>query len=398
MTAKKTASTRTFKARSHAGWKQWTVWVFLVLILALLGARLYLPYYVKDYVNEQLNTMKGYRGHVDDIGIALYRGAYTIRGLELNKIDKGIPVPFLTIATSDISVQWGALFHGKIVSDIHLTRPQINFAVSSSGTSSQTGAGTNWKPLLDNLVPFEINLVELINGKVTYQDFSANPKVDLFITDLNGTVKNLRNVEDPTAPLPSTLNITGNSIGGGVLGIKGGLNILTKYLDMDIDTKLENAKLSAFNDFSRDCCLLDFKKGTMNIYSELAVKNNQVNGYVKPVIIDLSVDRIPEDTNPIEVAWATIASVLLQVFENTPRDQFATKVPLSGSLDSIQTSIWPTLGGIFRNAFIEAFSKGTDNEVSFEGTKKEKPETNTSTDNGRLMTESPLKNEHPTKR
>jgi len=396
MTTAKTPSTHKTEPRTRRGWKKWTLWTILILMLALLCARLYLPIYVKDYVNEQLNTMQGYRGSVEDIGIALYRGAYTIEGLKLTKIDKGIPVPFLTIAHSDISIQWTALFKGKVVSDLHLTRPQINFAVSKSGTTSQTGEGTNWKPLLDNLVPFEINLVELINGKVTYQDFSANPKVDLFITDLDGQVRNLRNVEDRNAPLPSTIAITGDSIGDGKLGIKGRLNILTKYLDMDIDTKLENAKLSAFNDFSRDCCLLDFKKGTMNLYSELAVKDNQVTGYVKPVIINLSVDRIPENTNPLEVAWATVASVLLKVFENQPRDQFATKVPLSGSLDNVQTSIWPTLGGIFRNAFVEAFTKGTDNDISFEKTTKKENAPKVVDD--RPITEAPLKNAHPTKR
>ena len=347
------------------------LWVLLVLILVLAMGRIYLPYYLKDYVNAQLNTLKGYRGSVESIHVALYRGAYTINGLKLNKIDKGIPVPFLTIASTDISVQWGALLHGRIVSDIHLLRPQVNFAVSKSGTSAQTGAETNWKPLVDNLVPIDINFVELVNGKLTYQDFSASPKVDLFITELNGKITNLRNVEDAHVPLPSTLHLSGNSLGGGKLAMDGRVNILTRFIDVDIDSKLEGASLPAFNDFSRACCLLDFKKGTISVYSELVMRNGQIDGYVKPLVHQLSVDRIPENTNPLEVAWASVASVLLTVFENQPHDQFATKVPLSGHIDSgVETAIWPTLGGIFRNAFIEAFKKGTDNDIKFEKPKK----------------------------
>jgi hypothetical protein len=368
-----TTSTRELRAPRRYGWARWVLWAVLALVVVLLAARLYLPTYLKDYVNEKLNAMPGYRGSVADIDVALIRGAYLIKGLEMYKIDKGIPVPFVKIAVGDISLQWGALFKGEIVSDIHLTRPEINFAVSKSGATSQTGTETNWNPLIDQLVPIDINLVEITNGKVTYQDFSAAPAINIYIHNLDGQVTNLRNVDDKSAALPSNLKIYGTSLGDGKLNINGRLNTLTpNYPDMDIDTKLEGAKLVAFNDFTRNCCALDFKKGRIDLYSELVIKKGQISGYLKPLVHDLSVDRIPQDSNPLEVAWASIASVLLEVFENQPNDQFATKVPLSGSLDKgVQTSIWPTIGGIFRNAFVEAFKKGTDNEVNFEKPKQE---------------------------
>lgn len=368
--ASASASTRPRRSpiRMYLGegrWR-WIVWPLLLGVIALLAARLYLPTYLKDYVNTALNSQEGYRGSVKDIDVALLRGAYVIKGLELFKIDKGIPVPFVAIAATDISVEWKALLQRTIVAELVLNRPVINFATSANGTTSQTGTEHNWNPLIDSLVPIEINRVLIRDGRIAYRDFSAKPPTHIYISGIEGEVTNLRNVNDEQVALPSQIRFTGTSIGGGALTVKGKLNTLTTYLDMDIDTTLENAKLEGFNSFTNACCSLEFRKGTMDLYSELAVKDNQVTGYLKPLIKDLSVDRVTEENNPLEILWATAASVLFEVFENQPRDQFATKVPLRGDLNEVDTSLWPALGAIVRNAFIEAFRKGTDNEISFE--------------------------------
>lgn len=340
----------------------------VVLVIALIAGRLYLPIWLKDYVNEQLNNIKGYRGGVDAIDVHLYRGAYSIRGLKLNKLNAGVPVPFLAIDTTDLSLQWGALFDGRIVSDVHLYGPTINFAKGKGG-AEQTGKETNWNEPIKKLMPIDINLVEIQRGKIAYRDFGSNPPVDIYVNNLNGTLNDLRNTEDKNVALPSSINFTGDSIGKGKLGLKGKLNVLTPEIDMDLDGKLENADLTAFNSFSNAAAGLNFKGGKMDLYTEMAIKSGQVTGYVKPIVRDLSVDRVPKDTNPFQVVWSTVASFLIEVFTNHPHDQFATKVPLRGSLDKIETRFWPTLGGIFRNAFVEAFSKGTDNEIEFKGSK-----------------------------
>lgn len=362
-----TAKEPVFSRRYRRWW--WALWIFLVLIIIVLAARLYLPYWLKDYVNAKLNAMDGYRGSVEDIDVRLYRGAYIIHGLNLYKIDKGIPAPFVSIATSDISVQWSALFKGRIVSDIHLGRPIINFAISQSGQTAQTGAETNWNPLIDALVPIDINIVEITNGKIAFKDYSQTPPTDIYIHQLNGSLTNLRNVEEAGVALPSDIRFTGESIGSGKLAVDGKLNTLTKNLDMDIDTKLERAQLSGFNSFTSACCGLNFKEGSIDVYSELAAKDAQLDGYVKLLVRDLSVERSNKEMHVLEVLWGNIAAFFLEILSNQSRDQFATKVPISGNMDNIQTSFWPALGAVFRNAFVEAFEKGTDDEVDFQGRK-----------------------------
>lgn len=77
----------------------------LLLLLALhLALHLALPYLVRDYLNGKLADMGDYRGHIADVDLALWRGAYRIDGLSIVKDNGKVPVPFLDAPSIDLSV------------------------------------------------------------------------------------------------------------------------------------------------------------------------------------------------------------------------------------------------------------------------------------------------------
>ena len=65
--------------------KRRTLIVVSIIIGVLIALRLALPYIVLKYVNKTLANIKEYYGHVEDIDIALIRGAYIIKDLKLVK-------------------------------------------------------------------------------------------------------------------------------------------------------------------------------------------------------------------------------------------------------------------------------------------------------------------------
>ncbi len=79
------------------------------LLLLLLALHLALPYLVRDYLNGKLADMGDYRGHIADVDLALWRGAYRIDGLSIVKDNGKVPVPFLDAPSIDLSVSWQAL-------------------------------------------------------------------------------------------------------------------------------------------------------------------------------------------------------------------------------------------------------------------------------------------------
>lgn len=338
-------------------WQKITVYSVLTIAVLLIAGRIYLPYWVKDYANKTLNNIEGYRGSVADIDIALYRGAYTIHGLELFKIDKNIPAPFIDIRSIDLSLQWGALFKGSVVGDVTLNRPVINFATSKTGATAQTGTDTDWTKPIKDLMPLDINWIEINNGRISYQDFSASPKVDLFVDDLELRATNLRNADDKNVPFPSDITARGNSIGQGKLAIDGKVNILKEIPDMDITSKLESVNMPALNDYARSFAGIDFAKGNLDIYTDLLVKDGKVTGFIKPLAKNIElIDYNDPEFNPVGYLWESFVSVVLEIFSNQSKDQFATQIRLEGNIDNPETNVWSTLGGIFRNAFIKGFS------------------------------------------
>jgi len=325
-----------------------------LLLVGLIAGRIYLPIWVTDYVNKTLANIPGYTGSISDVDISLYRGAYTIYDLKLNRKVKDIPTPFLDFKKSDLSVEWRALLRGELVGEATLFQPTINFATGKSGATSQTGANTDWTVPIKELMPLDINFVEIRDGTIAYKDFSTKPEVDLSIYNLNARVTNLRNVEDKNAALPSDLHASGTSVGKGKLNIDGKMNILKRIPDMDIQAKLESVNLPSMNSYARAFAGIDFNSGNLNVYSDLNVKDGRVSGFVKPLATDI--DLIDHTDDGISVLWESIVSVVMEIFTNQSKDQFATQVELEGNLDSPETDFWSTLRGILHNAFVKAYS------------------------------------------
>lgn len=343
-------------------WRYVLIGFIVLLIAAAIAARLYLNIWLPQYVNQVLDSIPGYRGSISGIDIDLYRGAYKIHDLKIYKRKGNIPTPFVSIETTDLSIEWKALFHGRIVSNADLTKPIINFAVNNSGTVEQTGVEADWSKPIKDLMPIDIDVVTFRQGRLSYQDFSTNPKVNVYINNMSGEVRNLRNVEDKSIALPSTLQVRGSSIGKGHLAIDGRLNILRRIPDMDLNIKLEKVYLPALTDYSNAYASVDIREGTLNVYSEFTIKNNHVSGYVKPIATHVALIDLKKDSNPIKLFWQVVVATVVEIFTNHSKDQFATKVALEGSLDNIETSTWEAVSNIIRNAFVEALKRGFDKE------------------------------------
>lgn len=350
----------TSKEKPKSRVKIWIMGFVVLLIVALIGGRLYLPYWVTDYVNRKIEALDGYSGSVKDIDIHLWRGAYQIHDLDIYKTNGGLKTPFVAAKTIDFSIEWRALLKGTIVSEVDIETIALTFA------KSQTGKEADWTRFIDDLTPFDVNRLGIHGGKVSYVDPAAKPKVNLYIDAIQAEVTNLRNVDKKNVALPSDLRIQGHSIGDGKLAITGKGNILRKIPDFDLDIKLENASLTALNDYTRDSIGIDFTSGTIGVYSELAAANGNVTGYVKPIITRMQLlDANDKDVTPWRFVWEALVSAFMEIFKNQAQDQFALRVPIEGHFDNPHSNMWAGFWSIFRNAFVQAFPRKTDGSIDF---------------------------------
>lgn len=348
--------------------KKW-YWIGGIL-LVLIVARLSMPYFVTRYVNKVLSDLEGYRGSIYNVDIHLYRGAYSIDSLKIFKIDGNKEVPFIDIPVTDLSVEWSALFDGRVVGEVTFARPTLNFIggdpKGEDGTTNQSGGDVDWTKPIKELMPLKINRMEIQNGIVSFHDFTTKPRVTISLTDLDAVALNLNNAARQEERLPSTISATATSIGGGRLILNMGINVLKEIPDMDLDMKFEQVSMPALNDFFKAYAKVDVERGSFNLYSEITIDSGMVAGYVKPIAVNVKVaDWEKDKEKPLNLLWQSFVGLVAEVFENQKEDQFATKVPIEGNLNNVDTRVWPTVWNIFSNAFVKAFDKNTDNTVQF---------------------------------
>jgi hypothetical protein len=345
-------------------------WIFILIgaIVVLITVRATLPYFVTRYANRVLQDMREYAGSVADVDMSLYRGAYTIDNLEVFKINGNTQIPFIAIPKMELGVQWGALLDGALVGKMVLHQPTLNFI-----NKEQAGEKVDWVKQAKELFPIRINRFEIINGTVKYYDFTTKPNVDLQLQDLQMVATNFANVEDPQKTegeageaLPAEVHATAVSVGGGKLNMDMRLNPLQQVPDLDMNLRFEGASMPAFNDFFRAYAGVDLEQGTLSVYSEVAVKDGQLEGYIKPVAENVEVVDLEEDNNNvISLIWQGIVGFVAEILENQKKEQLATQVPLRGDLNNVETSVWTAIWNIFSNGFVQAFSKSTNDTIRF---------------------------------
>jgi uncharacterized protein involved in outer membrane biogenesis len=328
------------------------------LSAVLIAFRLYLPTLALRKVNEKLGLLEGYQGHIDRIGISLWRGAYQIGGLQIDKNGGKVPVPFFSAETIDFSLEWAALLHGRIVTDIEMQSPKINIVNGPTAESSATQPNESFAQTLKGLAPFDIDRLRVKNGEIHYQDFSSEPKVDIALTELQATARNLRNTEEAGVELPADIQVKGKAFETGVLTIGVKADPLKDQPTFELKQTLDGVALTKLNDLFEAYAKVRVKKGEFGLYAEASAKDGNFKGYAKPILRDVEIDTGRKSVG--KKIWAAVASAVKWLISNKSKKQLATKIPLEGRIDDPKAGIWAAAIGILKNAYIKALTPTLD--------------------------------------
>ena len=351
--------------KSRSAYKKKRYTIPLIILLLLIAFRIYLPTLVKNNINKILAEIPGYYGQVDDVDIALIRGAYVVNGMYLNKVNAKTQIPFLNFPKTDISIEWKSLFRGRIVSEIIMISPEVIyiFEDQKSPTSGKTANVEDWTKALTDIVPIDINHFEVHDGKVAFVQLQAEPNIDLTIDNIELYADNLRNVVAREGTLPSPIHATGVTFGNGNMTLEGNINLIKEIPDMDLEFALKGSNAKALNDLTRHYAGIDFEKGTFELYSEIAIADGYLKGYIKPMLTDTKL--IGKEDGIIGVLWEGFVGFFKFILKNQGTNTLATKVPLEGDLNNVDAGTWVRVINIFGNAWIKAFKGETDDEINF---------------------------------
>jgi Domain of Unknown Function (DUF748) len=326
------------------------------IVLVLVAIRLALPYLVKHYVNEKLQQSRNYAGRVGGIGLSLWRGAYQIENINMFKRNGKVQEPFFSAPYMDLSIQWRALFHHRIVAKIYMEQPRLNFVRGPTPEQSQAGENTSWNRILESLTPFKLDQLDIHDGQMHYLDDYSTPKVDIYFNELGASATNLSNALNQKQTLPAGIVAYANTIGGGAMAFHLQFNPMAPAPEYQLQASLTNVDLPALNNFLRAYGKFDVAHGQFAMFTSIAATNHAFDGYVKVFFDHLDVFEWKKERKKdiLQIFWEAIVGAVTTVFRNQPQDQLAAKIPISGVYTNSQVDLVSTIGSVLRNAFVRA--------------------------------------------
>ena len=351
--------------------KRKTVIVLLAVAMLLIAARVAMPYLVEDYANDKLAALNSYDGHVGDIDIHLWRGAYSIDDIEIVKTGASRPVPFFRSDRVDLSIEWRSLFRGSIVSEASFLGPELNLVQGKGKADSQLGKEENWNARLEELFPFRFNTIEVTDGTVRFLAPGISTKDAITARHVNGAVANLTNVIESDKEAFADFKATAEVLEGAPAAVAGSVNAFAAQPTFDVNLEVKKVQLPQVNPWLREYIKADAEAGKFELYMELAAADGKFKGYAKPILQDVNIYRSgEEEQSALKRVWEGFLDFAANVFENQDADQVAARIPFSGTLENPKTNLFATIASVMRNAFISAFARSLEGSITLRDVKK----------------------------
>lgn len=346
-----------------------------IIAAVLVGLRLALPDFLKNAINRQLHALEAYDGHVDDVDVALWRGASRLKGIELVKRGGNASLPFVRCQRVDVSIQWRALLSGSLASEVKFFSPDVNLVQSENKQESQLGIEENWKVALrriEKFFPFRFNSIQVTDGRLTFTAPGIRTQDAITAEHLNGWITNLTNVADSTAGSFAAFKFEARVLGDAPAKVNGTLDPLAAQPTFEVNMAVEGVQLPKLNPWLREYVKADAEAGNFQVYLEVAAADGKFKGYAKPLMQNVDMYRAGEDAEgPVKRAWEGLLDFATNVLENEKEDQLGARVPLEGTLDDPDTGVFETIVSVLRNGFIQAFARSLEGSISLRNVRRD---------------------------
>jgi hypothetical protein len=331
------------------------------IIVVVIVLHLTLPIAIRKYVLHTLNRIPGYRSEVGHISLNLFRGAYQINQIKVEKTGGNVPVPFFSADQIDLSVQWAELIHGAVVGAIQIQQPALNFVNSPKSETSQTSMDKSWMERVKELFPLDIDRFEVDEGEIHFHDFSRTPNVDIYMTKTHILATNLTNSRRLSQTLVATIDAAGVIPQNGRFKLHLEADPFDERPTFQLAAEMTDVDLTQWNDFLEAYTGVQATKGEFSVFTEMKVQHGTLDGYIKPIMKSVEVARWKEGhESPFKIAWETIIAGVAELLKNHSQDQIATRIPLSGNIAHPQSGIIATIGELLRNAYLQALFPSLD--------------------------------------
>lgn len=203
----------------------------------------------------------------------------------------------------------------------------------------------------------EIDTLKLKNSEIGFENQGTTPPYRVFISRLGLDLEHLSN---HAGLQRSAFHAQGAFMGSGATVLRGQVQSAARPLDFTVHLEVEDAQLPALNGLLKAHAGVDVAEGLFSLYSEITVKDGQVEGYIKPLIKNLKIyDRQKDSGKPFQQRVKMhVLQFFASLFKNRKSQAVATVAHISGSTGSPETSEWEVLRKLIGNGIFHAILPG----------------------------------------
>lgn len=212
---------------------------------------------------------------------------------------------------------------------------------------------------------FDLRIEHLqVRGDAGVINKATNPDYRVFVADAELSLENLSN---HFRQGPAELTLSGDFMGSGRTAVTGTFRPEEQQgPDFDLNIEIEKTQLTALQNLLRAYGNFDVNAGTFALFLELQVRNESIEGYVKPVFknIDVYDRRQDAEKNLFRKMYEGLVGGLSGLLTREPEGQMAGRVDISGPVENPRADTWQLVLTLVQNAFFKAILPGFEQELS----------------------------------
>lgn len=246
----------------------------------------------------------------------------------------------------------------KLLADYVHTKPETSPTQELSKKTDRVLREHSNEPTLE----LEVDQVAIVDSELGIVNKTAKSPYRLFVTGAQVKIQNLSNHAKEGV---ATITANGRFMNSGKARLLARLRPTDKSPNFDLDFTIEQTELRTLNPLLKAFIGVDVVAGQFSFFSEIAVRQGAINGYVKPLFKEVDVYDPKQDRKKGIFAklYEGILGGLAWILENRPRGEVATSTKISGKLSDPETSTLDIVIGLVQNAFFRAILPGLETEI-----------------------------------
>jgi hypothetical protein len=264
-------------------------------------------------------------------------------------------------------IEYSPVIKQAILSHVMLENVGVDYVHSAQTKDAEKNVARTTAQTAENLTNhpewlLRIDQGKILNSEIGFVNEAVSPRYRVYMSEANIGLDNFSNrLSEGTA----YFKMTGKFMGSGPTQVSATFRPERESPDFDLQMRMVNTRMRSLNDVLRAYGGVDVVNGVFSFFTELTVTKGSIKGYVKPLFKDVDVYDPGQDQDKalLQQLYEGVVGGTLTVFENTPRNEVATKAELSGPVKSPTMSTWQVLAGLIENAFFKAILPGFEKEA-----------------------------------